>query len=265
MTKTNGKVQPPEYLPPSKISSLFLTSAEIGLADKRLDHLELCFRATCDAFFSLEKCFANAKTAKGSIPESTENGLIWQRNRAFLVAITQLKACSSTLRNQMFELKLADAVVRPLSFNANANLLVASNLRCAYEIHDAAAALCVEVEFFLAETETAAWRNAAIDAIEHLRHPTPGFNRNLVLAVASLDGDTKPRYTTGGALFDTPPDNPRLSNWDLEKAIELVGAREFNKGMGWVAVHNPERGSFGPKQVFRNGVRLRDETTNVAR
>jgi hypothetical protein len=58
--------------------------------------------------------------------------------------------------------------------------------------------------------------------------------------------------------IDTPPIGPQLSNWDLERAIDLVGASKFAKGEGWVAVYDSRRNHTGPKHFFRNGKRLKE-------
>lgn len=65
----------------------------------------------------------------------------------------------------------------------------------------------------------------------------------------------------GLTLSDSPPAGLRLSNFDTEAAIRLVGEREFKDRCGWVAVYNPNRDHTGPKNLFKDGRLIRTSTT----
>jgi hypothetical protein len=270
MAKTASHANDPEYLTPETVRDMFLTNEEIGIEDVALSiALEQKFFATCDAFFELRQRFTASKAARGETVENASYGIKWQRDRKFLVSLVRLEHARKVLKSCLVELSQADKAVRsaPLrihdcedngfALHPDQEIMIGSNLRCSHEIYEAGASLYDDTELFLAEVKPTALKNGK-EGIDHLRQVPPGFNRNWVLKFSSLETGLV-SYTIGWDVSSTPPQGPRLSNWELDRAISLVGQREFAQGIGWVAVYDPDRDHMGPKHLFQNGVRLQQE------
>jgi hypothetical protein len=249
-------------LTPDKVHSLFLSCEEIGSTAPGLATLSNAFHTVWNTATRLEERLAQAKSARGQTVQFGAEGTIWQRDRALLIALVKLEHVQTQLGQDLQKLAEADSEIRgrrPVfhPMDTDQAVLIANNLRCSYELHEAATVVYLEAGFLLSEIKPTA-QSKARQAMEHLRHLEPGFNRNWVLKFRSADDDAPARYTLLGTESDTPPIGPQLSNWDLERAIDLVGASKFAKGEGWVAVYDSRRNHTGPKHFFRNGKRLKE-------
>lgn len=248
-------------LAPAKVQALFITCAELGTDNHKLISFEQAFERVWQGLLALNQQLAAAKITRGKTinsPNGEAQGKTWQRDRAFLVAVARLELTQKALIDALLALGRADAAVRrwrhTFSLNEEGQVLVTNNLCCSYELYEQAAADSAEAGLYLAEVKAAAWAKGNI-GLEHLRHTPPGFNRTWVLKF-HRDDDKHEKYTLFGEESLTPPIGPYLSNWEVEQAIELIGASKFANSSGWVAVYDPARDHTGPKHYFRKGKRL---------
>jgi hypothetical protein len=250
-------------LAPAKVQALFITCAELGTHNHQLISFEQAFDGVWQGLLALNQQLAAAKTARGETipnPIGEAQGKTWQRDRAFLVAVARLELTQKALIGALVKLERADASVRhwrhSFDLNEEGLVLVTNNLCCSYELYEQAAADSAEAGLYIAEVKAGAWAKGNI-GLEHLRHTPPGFNRNWVLKFRR-DDDEPVKYTLFGEESLTPPNGPYLSGWDVDRAVELIGASKFADSSGWVAVYNPARDHTGPKHYFRKGKRLEE-------